>query len=250
MRRFAKALVPAPRLAFPERFRRDAPSPYAFPVDLDNPLEALGRKYAPTKRNHNYLPFYWMHLRDIRSHVRAVCELGLQSDRSLKMWEEFFPNARIYGIDIDPSNRSFEGGRRRVFIGDQGDAGFLSEFLAEVEAESGGLDVVIDDASHKTRHQIGTFNRLFPALRRHGVYVIEDTGAVAGSEKAVARMKELVDSIMYWPPSLDPSAWPSLSSLPAPATWADRHTIGIAFYRWIVFVLRGRNPEDNPYLKR
>lgn len=250
LRRIAKAFVPAPKLAFPERFRRDAPSPYAFPVDADNPLEELGRKYAPSKRNHNYLPLYWMHFRDIRSHVRSVCEIGLQSDRSLRMWEEFFPNARIYGIDVDPSNRAFEGGRRRVFIGDQGDVRFLEAFLSEVEGEAGGLDIVIDDASHKMRHQLGTFNVLFPALRRHGMYVVEDTGGVAGSEKTVARLKELVDSIMYWPPDWDPGDWPRLSSLPPPARWADRHTIGIAFYRWIVFVMRGRNPGDNPYLRR
>lgn len=32
------------------------------------------------------------------------------------------------------------------------------------------------------------------------------------------------------------------------ATWADRNIIGVAFYRWIVFVMRGHNPGDNPYL--
>jgi hypothetical protein len=246
-RRWAKALIPAPRLSFPERFRRSEASPYAFPIERENPLEALGRKYGPTKRNHGYLPFYWMHLRDIRTRVRGVCEIGLQGDRSLRMWEEFFPNATIYGIDVDPANRRFEGDRRRVFIGDQGDAAFLGRFLREVD---GGLDVVIDDGSHRMRHQLQSFNALFPALTSHGVYVIEDTGGLAGCEKTVERMKKLVDSIMYWPASLDAADWPTLGSLPDGASWADRNTIGVAFYRWIVFVLRGRNPEDNPHLRR
>jgi hypothetical protein len=246
-KRWAKAMRWAPRLRFPERFRRSAPSPYTFPVDLDNPLEELGRKYTPSKRAHNYLPFYWMHFRDVRQQVRNVCEFGLQRDRSMRMWEEFFPNATIWGVDIDPAARSFEGERRRVRIGDQSDPGFLKSLVDEVPD---GLDIVIDDASHNMRHQLITFNALFPALTDHGIYVIEDTGGLSGSAKTVERMKELVDSIMYWPSSADSTDWPSLSSLPPEASWADRHSIGIAFYRWIVFVYRGHNPGDNPYLRR
>lgn len=246
-KRWAKAARLAPRLRFPERFRVGGPSPYPFPVDADNPLEALGHKYRPTKRAHNYLPFYWMHFRDIRDRVRNVCEIGVQSDRSIRMWEEFFPNATIYGVDVDPAVREFEGGRRKILIGDQSDLSFLKSLIDRVD---GGLDVVIDDASHNMRHQLITFNALFPALTDHGVYVIEDTGGLSGSQKTVDRMKELVDSIMYWPSSQDSADWPQLWTLPDGAGWADRNAIGIAFYRWIVFVHRGHNPEDNPHLLR
>jgi hypothetical protein len=246
-KRLAKRSRFAPKLTFPARFRGAKESPYPFPVDADNPLEALGRKYEPSKRNHNYLPFYWMHFRDIRMYVRNVCEIGLQRDRSIRMWEEFFPHATIYGVDIDPENRKFEGGRRRVRIGDQSDQRFLGELVDEVRD---GFDIVIDDGSHNMRHQLKTFNALFPALTRHGIYVMEDTGGVSGCERTVDRMKELIDGIMYWPSSMESADWTQLSTLPEGASWADRHTIGIAFYRWIVFVQRGQNPEDNPYLRR
>jgi hypothetical protein len=246
-KRWARAARRVPRLRFPEAFRGDAKSPHGFPIDLDNPLEALGRKYEPTKREHNYLPFYWMHLRDIREKVRNVCELGVQSDRSIRMWEEFFPGATIYGVDIDPAVRRFEGGRRRIRIGDQSDRGFLKGLVDEVE---GGLDIVIDDASHRMRHQLISFDALFPALTSHGVYVVEDTGGVSNSQPTVDRLKELVDSIMHWPKDWEPEDWPQLTSLPDDAGWAARHTIGIAFYRWIVFVYRGHNPGDNPHLLR
>lgn len=245
-RRWAQAARPAPRLRFPERFRVGGKSPYPFAIDTDNPLEALGRKYGPTKRIHYYLPYYWMHLRDIREQVRNVCEIGVQSDRSIRMWEDFFPRATIWGVDIDPKVRAFEGGRRRIRIGDQSDRHFLA---ALVDEAPGGFDVVIDDASHNMRHQLITFDALFPALTDHGLYVIEDTGGMSGCRKTVERMKQLVDGVMYWPADWDPTRWAQLARLPEGAGWAARHTIGVAFYRWIIFIYRGHNPEDNPYLK-
>lgn len=96
--------------------RATQPSPYGFPVAKDNVLEELGEAHRPSKRNHNYLPYYWMHLRDIREQVTNVLEIGVQTDCSMKMWEDFFPIATIHGLDIDPKCKALEGGRRRVHI--------------------------------------------------------------------------------------------------------------------------------------
>lgn len=56
---------------------------------------------------------------------------------------------------------------------DQGDQPRLAELVA---AEFGDepLDVVIDDASHRYRPTVASFEVLFPRLRPGGVYVIED----------------------------------------------------------------------------
>jgi hypothetical protein len=233
--------------AFPAAGSPSPPSPYPFFVDPDNLLEQLGRKYKPSKRSHNYLPYYWMHFRDIRLQVKKVCEIGLQNDFSIRMWEEFFPNAKIYGIDIDPKCRQFAGGRRQVFIGDQGDKSFLRRF---VEETGGGLDVVIDDGSHIVQHQLDTFEILFPALSSHGIYAMEDTGGVVGDYErfTVNSLQQLAAHVLYWPRGYPPSDWPRLSSFPDSASWADRHVVGVAVYRWLAFVFRGQNPGDNPYL--
>jgi hypothetical protein len=232
---------------FPNSDERSEPSPYPFFVNPNNLLEELGKKYKPSKRAHNYLPYYWMHFRDIREQVKRVCEIGLQNDSSIRMWEEFFPNAEIYGIDIDPNCQSFEGDRRRVFIGDQGDPRFLSECLSEME---GPLDVVIDDGSHLVQHQLGSFEVLFPSLSRHGIYVIEDTGGVVGDYDlfTVNSLQRLAQNVLYWPEGHRPEDWPYLSSFPESASWADRNVVGVAVYRWICFLFRGDNPGDNQYL--
>lgn len=222
-------------------------SPYQFWTSVENPLCELAETMRPTKRFHNYLVYYHLHFQDVRHEVRAVLEIGLETDRSLRMWEAYFPKAMVYGIDIDPRCKDFEGPRRRVFIGDQGDPAFLRDCLRQIGVP---LDIVIDDGSHHIHHQVASFNYLFPQLSSHGIYVIEDTGGCVGDFRlrTVNRLKTLIDSIFYWPPDRKDRDWTTLAQFPENAPWAAKNISGIAFYRWIVFVMRGRNPEDNPYL--
>jgi hypothetical protein len=58
----------------------------------------------------------------------------------------------------------------RVFAGDQKDPAVLDAIVAE----SGPLDIVIDDGSHQPDDQQATLLRLWPSLKRGGLYVIED----------------------------------------------------------------------------
>jgi hypothetical protein len=244
----ARRFRPPGRFSFSERPASPRESPFSFAIADENILAQLGAQYAPTKRLHNYLPFYWMHFRDIRFSVKKVLEIGVQTDRSIRMWEEFFPNATIWGLDIDPECERFAGDRRRIIIGDQGDPACLRRVVKD---SGGDFDIVIDDGSHRVEHQLLSFDFLFPHLTEHGIYVVEDTGGCVGDPglATVNSLKSLVDSIMYWPRGFRPSDWPSLSAFPDDARWIDTNVIGIAFYRWIVFVMRGRNPGDNPFLK-
>jgi hypothetical protein len=175
------------------------PSPFPFIVDRDNPLEALGAKYYPSKRWHNYLVYYWLHFRDIRLKVTRVLEVGVLTGESIQMWEEFFPNAIIYGLDIDPTCRKYEGGRRRILVGDQGDISFLQRTAQEV----GAFDIVMDDGSHRVEHQLTTFTTLFPYLTQNGIYVIEGTGGCVADYdlRTVNALKPIIDHIILCPAS-------------------------------------------------
>ena len=56
-------------------------------------------------------------------------------------------------------------------IGSQADP----NFLAEVNGEFGPFDIILDDGSHKTHHQILSFGALFrDALTEGGCYMVED----------------------------------------------------------------------------
>ena len=242
-----RVLISRPKISFSNPPENSPKSPFLFPVSRNNPLDELGAKYLPSKRTHNYLIYYWMHFRDIRFDVRKVIEIGVQTDRSIRMWEDFFPSATIYGIDIDPKCKQFEGGRRKILIGDQSDSDFCHQVIQETDGE---IDIIIDDGSHRFEHQLKSFSLFFPAMTDHGIYVIEDTGGCVEDLEFVTvnALKGLIDNIMYWPKGFDTGNWPHLADFPDEAKWIDKNVIGIAFYRWIVFVMRGKNPQDNPFL--
>jgi demethylmacrocin O-methyltransferase len=86
------------------------------------------------------------------------------------MWEAYFPNAHIYGMDIvDPSAHDTD--RITTYIADQGDRNHLQGFI---DAHGSEFDIVIDDGGHTMEQQQTSFGLLFPHVRPGGLYVIED----------------------------------------------------------------------------
>merc|ERR1712079_816925 len=65
-------------------------------------LEALMYEFHTDKArdDHKYSDLYGMLFDPIRHRVSNVTELGVMAGQSLKVWHEYFANARIYGIDI------------------------------------------------------------------------------------------------------------------------------------------------------
>ena len=88
------------------------------------------------------------------------------------MWREFFgPNARIIGIDLNPSAKKWEKHGFEIFIGNQSDKIFWTNFIQQVHS----IDVVLDDGGHTYLQQIVTAEMLLPHINDDGMLVIEDT---------------------------------------------------------------------------
>lgn len=140
-------------------------------------LHQLGQKHNTDKvdsihtfKGKSYCDIYDQYFNGIRHQVTKFVEIGIRGGASLKMWKEYFPNATIYGIDIDPKCKQFEEERIKCFIGDQNNR----EFLLQVKDEIGQYDILLDDGSHITNHQIHSFNILYPNCKPNGFYIIED----------------------------------------------------------------------------
>lgn len=116
----------------------------------------------------------WLRGRSPQPSSPRVLEIGVFKGGSLKMWRDFFgPEATIFGIDIDERCASLGMGIAEIRIGSQSDP----SFLAEVVGEMGGIDIIIDDGSHKSKDVIASFLSLFPFLADGGIYIIEDLHA-------------------------------------------------------------------------
>ena len=69
-----------------------------------NRLYELGTKYNTDKVfHHEYHDIYDFFLKQFYNAPGAMLEIGIQNGNSLNMWLELFPNAHIYGMDIDLS---------------------------------------------------------------------------------------------------------------------------------------------------
>lgn len=131
-------------------------------------LNEIGVKHGTDKSTitHHYLDNYSKYFESWRYKAFTLLEIGVASGASIRMWREYFPNAKVYGIDNNPDCAG-DG----IFIGSQADPAFLDSVLAQI----GIPDIIIDDGSHFGPSTIQTFQHLFPKMAAGGYYVVEDT---------------------------------------------------------------------------
>lgn len=120
---------------------------------------------------HEYTPVYWDLFHERADQVQAVAEIGIDHGQSMRLWSEFFPNAQIIGLEWD-NELLFHEGRIHCYLADQRDP--ITLHTALIKAGQPQYDLIIDDGSHETDHQISSMKVLLPWLAPDGVYVVED----------------------------------------------------------------------------
>lgn len=222
-------------------------------------LRQLALEFGTDKEGrHSYADAYDRHLRHLRDQPVTVLEIGIggfaggevgyrdptRGGASLRMWKAYFPNGRIVGLDIQDKSPLAED-RVEIVQGDQGDVAVLER----VAREFGPFDVIIDDGSHHSSDVIASFEALFPHLKEHGTYAIEDLqtsywetyGGSSGPDRrgtSMALLQRLVDGLNH--AELDVPEYEP--------TYTDRWVQSIAFYHNLAFVQKGPNDEPSTML--
>jgi hypothetical protein len=134
---------------------------------------------------HHYTNVYEPLLNSRRFSTRSFLEIGVAQGASLRTFRDFFPNAKVFGLDIYPESVLKEP-RINVVIGNSSD----KEPFLEVNNLNGGqkLDVVIDDGSHNPADQIRSFELLWPMLSEGGLYMIEDVPGEEGLKNELSKI--------------------------------------------------------------
>jgi len=138
-------------------------------------LLELMQQHKTDKADHRFDIPYSFFFDERRHQVKAVLEIGVKRGASLRVWEEYFPEARVFGVDINPKYTRSASERSRVFIGSQTD----HELLRQVSAAADfGFDLIVDDGSHMSDDQVATLKYLWPFLKPpYGIYALEDLHA-------------------------------------------------------------------------
>ena len=135
---------------------------------------------------HTYTPFYQALFLDRREAVSAVFELGLGTNNedtpsnmgqhgkpgaSLRAWRDYFPNAEIYGADVD-ERVLFTEDRIQTFFVDQCDPDtFATLWLGLPDVK---FDFFLDDGLHTFDAANVTFENSIDRVKSGGYYIIED----------------------------------------------------------------------------
>lgn len=147
-------------------------------------LRKLGLKHKTDKAggrenpdNHEFCEAYEFFLADLRDKQFSMLEIGIggyhypdRGGESLRMWAEYFYNARIYAMDLHKKDFPLPP-RTKIFQGSQDDADLLRQIVDTMREQP---KLIIDDASHNNILTLKTFEIAFPLLAPGGIYVVED----------------------------------------------------------------------------
>lgn len=123
---------------------------------------------------HNYTNTYEKIFGPLKYDKLNLLEIGIYNGGSIKLWRDYFINARIVGLDIvytPIAKETLKNENVTILIGDS--ANKNSDVLTK-HFENDSFDIIIDDGNHSFEYQLLTLQNFFPKLKKGGIYVIED----------------------------------------------------------------------------
>lgn len=167
-------------------------------------LLEYGVIHGTDKVANEYLLIYETYIREIRTSAKKVLEIGIAGGASLRMWQDYFPNATIVGMD---HNKDYCNIVQNLIHCICGDATKPESWDRIRHSFGDNFDLMVDDGFHTTADILTAFRYAFPLVRSGGLYVVEDVGTsynpiyqrdnhhVGGIKNAVEFFKTFVDDI-------------------------------------------------------
>jgi hypothetical protein len=214
-------------------------------MEPKNDLDRLALLHGSDKfGSHFYTEIYHDHFERIRNDQLHVLELGIggyddphAGGASLRMWQDYFPVAHIYGLDVFPKH-GIADDRVHVVEGSQADPCAIVALLDLNPKKM--FDIIIDDGSHRPEHIIPAFMMLFPYLSDGGWYVVEDTETAYWPDYGGVRhnASNRLNTMSFFKQFIDGLNWLARDVNPYKPTLFDSQISSLHFYRNLVFIRR------------
>lgn len=125
---------------------------------------------------HSYLELYGRLLGPKKDTARNVLEVGIFEGGSIKMWNDFFPNATVHGLDMIHINNVWEGIRNNEKIVlhtsiDAYDSNFVKTNFLDRNIR---FDFMLDDGSHQLEDMKKFIKLYSEIMTEDGILIIED----------------------------------------------------------------------------
>ena len=134
---------------------------------------------------HSYLELYETLLSPKKNTAKNILEIGIgdfkeKNGGSIKLWKAYFPNAKIYALDILPKNRVLDEiiNDERVVLFTSTNAYDEKFFNENILKKNLKFDLMLDDGPH-TLESMKTFIRLYSkVMTDDGILIIEDVQSI------------------------------------------------------------------------
>lgn len=150
----------------------------------------IGRKYDTDKSSirdnvngddrhcHPYTIFYDNLFKNKRNDVLNIAEIGILQGASLRMWQEYFPNATIYGFDnnydiINIFKNNYNNDRIYLHHIDVTNDESIKNAFEQLN-DNVKFDIIIDDSTHQFQDQKRIIKNVYKFLKPGGILIIED----------------------------------------------------------------------------
>lgn len=147
----------------------------------------IGRKYDTDKSSqrdnitnqrhcHPYTLFYEELFKNKKHDNINIAELGILEGSSLRMWQEYFTNANIYGFEYDNNYienfiNNYDNERIILNYINVKDKNNIIDQFSKINKY---FDVIIDDSTHQFEDQIKIIENTYQYLKPGGFLIIED----------------------------------------------------------------------------
>ena len=140
-------------------------------IEIINQNDYIIKHGTDKEAKHKYCSaFYDNAFCDLKDKKLNILEIGIQNGSSLVLWNEYFKNSIVYGIDNSDfiKDRLDTYPRIKTIIQDA--------YKKELTFNLPLFDVIIDDGPHTLESQIKFINNYFKKLNKNGKLFIEDIG--------------------------------------------------------------------------
>lgn len=128
-----------------------------------------------TRYRHPYTAVYDLLFSGLRFEPIRFGEIGIEKNQSMMCWRAYFPNATLYGWDVD--EEKIKNAQRASLVNTHygrmnvKDGGSIVSGLSSLPER---LDVLIDDSTHEFEDQVRIVVHGLQYIKPGGVLVIED----------------------------------------------------------------------------
>ena len=137
----------------------------------DQYVQPLKRREDIKIPGHAYASFYEKYFLEIKKRELNILELGTFYGNACAALYFYFKNSKIYSGDIFPDLFRYKSKRVHNFYIDSSSEQSIEKNLISYENL---YDIIIEDASHMYKDQIISLFMLFPILKSHGIFIVEE----------------------------------------------------------------------------